>query len=187
MNVCLYSPQDSNERAHFGADAGQYLRAHLDSRVGTRPALTGVGPKFLRRVQACDRECGMQYLGANGKGLMLPRLALLVAAALIFAPYQSGGETSKPSKGADLAARVLAPAFDEGAIRSATQDFNQQLTSRRLTRLNTELLLVRPAWPLRVGIALSVLWLLTLEQIRALHRFRFASRLSRGPPLLQFT
>jgi hypothetical protein len=116
---------------------------------------------------------------------MLPRLALLVAAALIFAPYQSGGETSKSSRGADLAARVLAPTFDEGAIRGATQDFNHQLTSRRATRLNTEPSLVRPAGVLSVGIALSVLWLLSLEQIRALHRFRYASRLSRGPPLLQ--
>ena len=127
----------------------------------------------------------MQYLGANGKGLMLPRLALLVAGALIFAPYQSGEEMSKASGGADLAARVLAPTFDEGAIRDATQDFTHQLTNRHATRLNTEPSLVRPAGAARVGIALSVLWLLSIEQIRALHRFRYASRLSRGPPLLQ--
>jgi hypothetical protein len=129
--------------------------------------------------------CGVQYFGANGKGLMLPRLALLVAAALIFAPYQSGEETSKPPRGADLAARVLAPTFDEGAIRGATQDFNHLLTSRHTTRLSAEPSLVRPAGAFRVGIALSLIWLLSLEQIRALHRFLHSSRLSRGPPLLQ--
>jgi hypothetical protein len=127
----------------------------------------------------------MQYLGANGKGLMLPRLALLVSAALIFAPYQSGEETSKLPGGADLAARVLAPTFDEGAIRGATHDFNHQLTTRHATRLDTEPSLVWPAGALRVAIALAVLWLLSLERIRALHRFRYAPRLSRGPPLLQ--
>jgi len=127
----------------------------------------------------------MQYLGANGKGLMLPRLALFVAAALIFAPYQSEGETPKPSRGADLAARVLAPTFDEAAIRGATQDFTHQLTSRQARRLNTEPSLVRPAGAPWVGIALSVLWLLSLGQISVFHRFRHASRLSRGPPLLQ--
>jgi hypothetical protein len=127
----------------------------------------------------------MKYLGANGKGPMLPRLALLVAAALIFAPYQSGGETSNPSGGADLAARVLAPTFDEGAIRRATQDFDHQLTSQLATSPESGPSLVRLAGDFWLRIALPVLWLLSLEQIQALHRIRNAPKLSRGPPLLQ--
>ena len=127
----------------------------------------------------------MHYFGADGKALMPLRLALLVAAALIFAPHQPGGETSSSAEGADLTARVLAPTFDEGATRSATQEFSYLFTTRHATRLSTD---PKPGHPISVlvaGIALSVLWLLRPNQNRALHRIHCSPRLSRGPPLLQ--
>lgn len=116
---------------------------------------------------------------------MQVRLALLIAAAVIFAPYPSGEEYPEPPRGADLAARVLAPTFDEGAMRSATQEVNHQLTSQHATRLNPERAVVGPVSALLVGVALSVVWLLRFERIRVLHRYRYSSKLSRGPPLLQ--
>jgi len=128
----------------------------------------------------------MQYVVGIGKGLMLPRLALLVAAALIFAPYETGGEPPEPSRGADLAARVLAPTFDEGAIRGAAKAFNHQLTSRDVTRFNGGPSLVLSAETIPVGIAVFALWLLRVEQIRLVHSFYRATRVSRGPPLLRF-
>jgi hypothetical protein len=127
----------------------------------------------------------MQYFGADGKALMKLRLPLLVAAALIFAPYQAWGKTPGPAEGADLAARVLAPPFDEGAIRSPIQELSQQLTSRHTTRLIPDPKLGHPIAAVRAGVTLSVLWLLSQEQSRDRPRFHRSPRLSRGPPLLQ--
>ena len=117
---------------------------------------------------------------------MLSRLALLVAAALIFAPYQTGGDLPGPSRGADLAARVLAPTFDEGTIRGAAKDLNHQLINQDITRAGGGQSLVATAGTIPVGIAVFVLWLLGVEQIRLVHRFYRASRVSRGPPLFRF-
>jgi hypothetical protein len=128
----------------------------------------------------------MQYLGADGKGLMQLRLPLLISAVVIFAPYQSGGTifVVAPNR-SDLAPRVLAATLDDGAQRPAAQEFGHQLTSpRRATRLNTDAPLVSPIGAL-LGGALSVLWWLSIQQSRVLRRFRYAPRLSRGPPLSQ--
>jgi len=112
------------------------------------------------------------------------RLALLAAAAVIFAPYPSGPTSSEPPGGADLAARVLAPTVDEGAIRSATHDVNHHLTSRQATRLSSAPSVMSLARILQAGVAFSILWLLGRERIRSRHRLRCSLTLGRGPPLL---
>jgi len=112
------------------------------------------------------------------------RLALLAAAAVIFAPYPYGPEPSEPSGGADLAARVLAPAVDEGAIRNATPDVNHHLTSRQASRLSSAPSVMGLVRVLQAGVAFSILWLLGRERIRSRHRLRRSLTLGRGPPLL---
>jgi hypothetical protein len=81
---------------------------------------------------------------------------------------------------------MLAPTFDEGALRSAL-DVHYRLTNRHATRLSTQPPLVHSINALLMGLALFVVWLLIPEQTRARHRYRYLPRLSRGPPPLRFT
>jgi hypothetical protein len=61
---------------------------------------------------------------------------LLLAAAVIFAPGWHGQGPPPNPRGSDLAARVLAPTVDEGAIREATPDIKHQLSGRHANRWN---------------------------------------------------
>src|ERR671919_438498 len=111
------------------------------------------------------------------------RPALFVIAAVIFAPYSSGDRPSEPPRGADLAARVLAPTVDEGAIRGTTPEVNHQVASRHVTKPNPAASLVIRA--LLAGVGLAVLWLVASHRLRVPQRSRHSPRLSRAPPLFQ--
>jgi hypothetical protein len=63
---------------------------------------------------------------------MKARLALFVALWVVFAPgwHVAEGDVDRATK--DLAARVLAPSFDEGAVRDAQPStFSKDLTGRQ--------------------------------------------------------
>jgi hypothetical protein len=58
---------------------------------------------------------------------MRSRFALLIAAAVVFAPGWYGQEAPQHPRGSDLGARVLAPTVGEGAVRESVADVMRQL------------------------------------------------------------
>jgi hypothetical protein len=115
---------------------------------------------------------------------MRSRLGLLIAIAVVFAPGWYGQEAPQHHRGSDLAARVLAPTVDEGAMREAAADLKHQLSSRQGKRS-------RPSLPsaaivaLGLGaIALVIFWGVARYRQQLL-RFRLRHGFSRAPPLLQ--
>jgi hypothetical protein len=116
---------------------------------------------------------------------MRSRLALLVVAAVIFAPGWDGQQPPEHPRGSDLAARVLAPTVNEGAIREAGADVRHQLSGRQAKRWRPDVAF--EAVPtFGVGaITLLILWLVASYpgSLPALIRLRF--RFGRAPPRLQ--
>jgi hypothetical protein len=116
---------------------------------------------------------------------MRSRFPLLIAAALVFAPGWHGQEAPHYPRGSDLAARVLAPTVDEGAIREATTDAAHQLGARQAKRWRPSFSLAG-ALTLGLGaIALLILWAAAFHREPLPRLFRFRYRLSRAPPALQ--
>jgi hypothetical protein len=116
---------------------------------------------------------------------MRSRFALLVATAVVFAPGWYGQEAPQHRWGGDLAARVLAPTVDEGAMREAAADLKHQLSSRQGKRW-------RPSLPsaaivaLGLGaISLVIFWGVACHRQQPPLRLRLRHRFSRAPPLLQ--
>jgi hypothetical protein len=116
---------------------------------------------------------------------MRSRFALLVAAAVIFAPGWDGHGPPQHPRGSDLTARVLAPTVDEGAIRSAAAELKDQLSGRHAKRwrpgLTVEVITTSGVDPL----ALVIIWVVTsyCGPFFGLNRVRFLS--SRAPPRFQ--
>jgi hypothetical protein len=114
---------------------------------------------------------------------MRSRLALLVAAAIVFAPGWNGRGQPEPPRGGDLAVRILAPTFDEGQVRELASDIKQNVRSRYAEPS-------RPTatFPGSVGFALgaTALALLWLISFGPEHLFRLTlprTGFSRAPPL----
>ncbi len=112
------------------------------------------------------------------------RLALLVAAAVVFAPGWQGDGSPTPPRGSDLAARVLAPTFDQGAIRDAVADVKHQPSARQAKRRPGDISAAVAGFGL-VAAGLVILWVLAFVRRPffsppALHAF-----FSRAPPYLQ--
>ena len=116
---------------------------------------------------------------------MRSRFALLIATAVVFAPGWYGQEVPQHPRGSDLAARVLAPTVDEGAIREAAADLKHQLGSRQGKRW-------RPSPPsaaivaLGLGaVALVIFWGVPRYRQGLFLRLRLRHRFSRAPPRFQ--
>jgi hypothetical protein len=114
---------------------------------------------------------------------MRSRLAIVVAAAVIFAPGWYGQAPPQQPHAGDLVARVLAPTLDEAAMRNG--DAKHQLSLRQLKRWRPSFASV-PAVALFLGsTALVVYWIVALYRARLFFACRFSNRLSRAPPAIQ--
>jgi hypothetical protein len=114
---------------------------------------------------------------------MRSRLALLVAAAIVFAPGWNGRGRPEAPRGGELAVRILAPTFDEGQIRETARDIKQQVKSRYAKPSGS-----LPNSPGSVGhapsaTALAIFWLLFVSRDRPTRCIPPRSGCSRAPPL----
>lgn len=115
---------------------------------------------------------------------MRSRLALLVAAAVVFAPGWQGEGAPDPSTGSDLAARVLAPTVDKGRVRDSLVDVKHQLGLRQTKRRPGIVSITVTPFAL-AAIAFLLLWVVSCLPGSLIHLFRPRSRFSRAPPRLQ--
>jgi hypothetical protein len=114
---------------------------------------------------------------------MRSRLALVLAAAVVFAPGWQGGTTPEPLRGSDLAALVLAPTVDEGAVRESVRDVKHQLGAQQAKRRPD----VISATVTGLGLAttgLVIVWVLAFYRRRLLSQPTLHTYLSRAPPRL---
>jgi hypothetical protein len=116
---------------------------------------------------------------------MRSRFALLVAAAVIFAPGWQGQGPPQHLQGSDLAARVLAPTVDEGAISRAAADIKYELSDRHAKRWRTGITFtVIPTFGLG-ALALAVFRIVAFYSGPFLGLDRLRSRFTRAPPRFQ--
>jgi hypothetical protein len=116
---------------------------------------------------------------------MRSRIALAVAAAVVFAPGWPGHEAPQPLGESDLAARVLAPTGDVGVIRDAGFDVKHQLSDSHVKRSRPGFTLAAVA-ALGIGVmALAVLWRVPSHRVLFLRLLLLRFRFSRAPPRLQ--
>lgn len=116
---------------------------------------------------------------------MRSRLALFVVAVVIFAPGWYGRGHSARPQGADLAARMLAPTWDE-AITRAAPEVKPQPSGQHVKRFHsaTNFAYLAAFMP---ETGLAFFWLIACNRVRSIARFSRSTRLSRAPPLLQLT
>ena len=119
----------------------------------------------------------------GGKACMRSRLALLVTAAVIFAPgwHEQGHPT--PPQADHLAARMLAPTWEKGAIRRGGPEVEHEVKDRYIERLYP---IDPPAALLILALSiggLALLWLVASHRGPTPHRFCHSKGLSRAPPL----
>jgi hypothetical protein len=116
---------------------------------------------------------------------MRSRFALFMAAAVIFAPGWHGQGAPQRPRASDLAAGVLAPTGDHGAIREAVADTTGQFGGRQSKRWRLGVTFHAVSAFALSASALAIAWLVTSysASLFALYRLRF--RFSRAPPLLQ--
>jgi hypothetical protein len=115
---------------------------------------------------------------------MRSRLALWVAAAIVFAPGWNGPGQPEPPRGGDLAVRILAPTFDEAQVREVASDIKQQVRGRRYAKPSRPI----PMSPGAVGLALgatafALLSLLSVSRERLIRCIPLRTGFSRAPPL----
>jgi hypothetical protein len=114
---------------------------------------------------------------------MRSRLALLVAATIVFAPGWNGRGRTEPPRGGELAVRILAPTFDEGQIREGARDMRQQVRSR-YAKPAPSLAMSPGAAGFALGATtLALLWLLSVSRERLIHCIPLRRGCSRAPPL----
>ena len=116
---------------------------------------------------------------------MRSRFALLVAAAVVFAPGWHGQDPPQHPRGSELAARVLAPTVGEGAFREIAADAKHQLGGRQAKRWrpgNTFEFITTFGWG---ALALVILWVVASYPGPFLGLYRVRFRFSRAPPRLQ--
>jgi hypothetical protein len=113
------------------------------------------------------------------------RLALVVAAAVILAPGWYARGRPEPARGADLAARILAPTWDEGTVARAAPEVKPDPRRQYVKRFRSAANLASLAAFTLGTLGLGFLWLTASNRVRAIGRFRRSSRLSRAPPPLQ--
>jgi hypothetical protein len=118
------------------------------------------------------------------RSFMRSRFALFIAAAIVFAPGWHGQDPPQPLRGSDLAASVLAPTVDEGAVSETSKDAKAQLGGRHTKRWRKGITFEAVASIGVGGLAPGIFWLITshFRPLLGLHRLRF--RFSRAPPRL---
>ncbi len=115
---------------------------------------------------------------------MTPSFALLVAAAVVFAPGWYGEGPPQPPRGSDLAARVLAPTVDQGSIRTAVADAKDQLGSRQSKR-HADPVSTAAATLGFSAIASLFFWIIVPHAGSVVRPFLLRAGFSRAPPRLQ--
>jgi hypothetical protein len=113
------------------------------------------------------------------------RLALFVVAAVIFAPGWYGRGRPQPAQGADLAARILAPTWDEGTVARTAPEPKQQPRGRYGKRLQQDANVAYLTSFMLGPLGFAFLWLFASGHMRPIVHVGHSSRLSRAPPLLQ--
>ena len=110
-------------------------------------------------------------------------LTLFVVAVVVFAPGWYGPGHSARPQGADLAASMLAPTWDEAVTRAAEvkpqpggQNFKRFPPAANFAYLSAFM-------PDMLGLALF--WLIACSRMRSIAHFSCSTALSRAPPLLQ--
>ncbi|HZJ51783.1 MAG TPA: hypothetical protein VFF07_13290 [Actinomycetota bacterium] len=116
---------------------------------------------------------------------MRSRFALFVAAAVIFAPGWHGQDRPQPLRGSDLAASVLAPTVDEGAISEAAANATHQLGGRHTKRWRPDITFETVATIGVGGLPLAIFWLVALYAAPQIGLYRLRFRFSRAPPRFQ--
>jgi hypothetical protein len=118
---------------------------------------------------------------------MRSRFAFFLVAAVVFAPGWHGGGAPEHPRGSDLAARVLAPTVDEGAIREAAADIEHQVSGRHSKRwrlgITLEAFVTLGLGPLTP----AIFWVIASYSGHLSDLFRRHFHSSRAPPLLQPT
>jgi hypothetical protein len=116
---------------------------------------------------------------------MRSRFALLIATAVVFAPGWYGGETPQHPRGSDLAARVLAPTVDEGAVREAVADVMRQVGGQQ-ARIRRPDRTFEFDTSLGFGaLATLILWIADTSSGPPFGLNRLRSRFDRAPPCLR--
>jgi hypothetical protein len=113
------------------------------------------------------------------------RLAIVIAVAVVFAPGGHGEAAPRHAEDSGLAARVLAPTIDEGAIQQAAADVKHQLSGRQLKRWRPSLTSVGTFGASVTATGLVLFWIVATHCGRLNFVYRFSKRLSRAPPRLQ--
>ena len=114
---------------------------------------------------------------------MRSRFTLLIAAAIVFAPGWSGRAAPSHEPGRELAARVLAPTVDEGALQTAPSVKKQLRTGRgEVDPLDVATPIVDS---LLLAVALTVLGFLVAGIKRSISARHIRFSPSRAPPNLQ--
>jgi hypothetical protein len=114
---------------------------------------------------------------------MRSRLALLVAATIVFAPGWNGRGQPEPPRGGDLAVRILAPTFGEGQIREPAWDIKQQARSRYAKPFRSLPMFLGRVGSALTATALALLWLLSVSRERLIRCIPLRRGCSRAPPL----
>jgi hypothetical protein len=115
---------------------------------------------------------------------MRSRLALFVVVAVVFAPAWQEGGSPEPPRGSELAARVLAPTVDEGAVRDDVADVKHQVGARQAKRRPSFISTAVDGYGF-VATVLVVVWMLASSRRSFLPRPALHAALSRAPPRLQ--
>jgi hypothetical protein len=116
---------------------------------------------------------------------MRSRVAIVIAAAVVFAPGWHGQAAPRHAEGSALVARVLAPTVDEGTLQEAAADVKHQLSGRQLKRWRPNLTFMATIASSVGATALVVFWIVATHRGRLNFSYRFSNRLSRAPPTLQ--
>jgi hypothetical protein len=114
---------------------------------------------------------------------MRSRLALLIAATIVFAPGWNGPGRTEPPRGGELAVRILAPTFDEGQIREPAWDIKQNVRSRYAKPSRSLPMFLGALGSALTATALALLWLLFVGGERLIRCIPLRTTCSRAPPL----
>ena len=119
------------------------------------------------------------------RSFMRSRFALFIAAAIVFAPGWHGQDRPQPLRGSDLAASVLAPAVDEGAISETAANATHQLGGRHAKRWRPGITFEAVAAIGVGGLPLAIFWLIGICAAPLIGLYRPRFHLSRAPPRFQ--
>jgi hypothetical protein len=116
---------------------------------------------------------------------MRSRLALLSAAAVVFAPGWYGQEALGHPRGSALAASVMAPTVEEGAVREGMRDVTRQLGDQQ-ARIRRPDITFESVTSLGFGaLAMLLLWIAATSSGPPFGFNGLRSRSDRAPPCLR--